>query len=99
MSVNNSHTAMRTTFRDSTTPRADTAVTVATTANRATGRGIVVGRLRGGKGGGGEVLGRRPPRGGKREGRDHGRGARAPTDFCGAARRQPAGGAGATGGL
>ncbi len=45
MSVKRSQTAIRTTFRESTTPRADTAVTVATTANSTTGRDIVGGRL------------------------------------------------------
>src|SRR5438045_8391260 len=40
MRVNSSHTAARTMLRESTTPRADTAVAAATTANRTTGRDI-----------------------------------------------------------
>lgn len=40
MSVNSSHTAIRTTFRDATTPTAETHVAVATRTNRMSGSGI-----------------------------------------------------------
>jgi hypothetical protein len=46
MSVKSSQTAIRTTFRDTTTPRAEIAVTVATRAKRTTERDIAAGGSR-----------------------------------------------------